>query len=283
MSNTTANPKHKDSFFTKLFSEPQNALKLYNAISKSEYPLDTPIEMTTLENVLFVDRYNDLSFVIDDKLVVLIERQSTICPNMCLRLFGYLSKVYDRFIMHRDIYSTRMLKIPRPEFIVLYNGTAPYPDESILRLSEAFRDLPAGYEPNGGLELTAKVLNINKGHNIDTVQKSVELDGYAQIVDQIRNNKNSGMSLEGAIKKAVQDCIESNILSDFLKKYGGDVMSFLYAEMSVEDFVAIRVEDAKYDNAVKAAKKGLAKGFSVEDVAEINDLSIAEVQVLADE
>jgi hypothetical protein len=202
---------------------------------------------------------------------------------MCLRLFGYLSKVYDRFIMHRDIYSTRMLKIPRPEFIVLYNGTAPYPDESVLRLSDAFRDLPAGYEPNGGLELTAKVLNINKGHNIDTVQKSVELDGYAQIVDEIRNNKNSGMSLEDAIKKAVQDCIESNILSDFLKKYGGDVMSFLYAEMSVDDFVAIRVEDAKYDKAVKAAKKGLKEGISVEIVAKINDLSIAEVQALADE
>jgi predicted transposase/invertase (TIGR01784 family) len=280
----SANVKFKDSFFSKLFSEPERILKLYNALSSSKYPLNTPIEITTLENVLYKDRYNDLSFVLDGRLVVLIEHQSSVNPNMLIRLLIYLAKVYDKYIKEQNVYSSKLIKIPRPEFIVLYNGTDSYPDENILKLSDAFFNLPDRYKPNGSLELTVRVLNINKGHNEAIVDESAELYGYVVIVDEIRKNKASGMSLEEAVSKAVKDCANQNILSDFLAKYGGEVITMLYTEWNLEEYVAMQkkeyAEQVAHDKAITTAKKALDKGLSLNDAADLADLPLAEVEAL---
>ena len=255
-----ANDKYKDSFFTKLFSEPERILSLYNALSQSRYPLDTPIEITTLEDVFFKGRYNDVSFIIEGKLVVLVEQQSSINPNMPTRLMIYLGKIYDKHIKGKQIYSTQLIKIPRPEFYVLYNGTDAYPDEKILNLSDAFFDLPEGHKSSGSLELTVRVLNINKGHNEPIVQKSAELDGYVDIIDEIRKNQKSGMNLDEAVIKAVRDCKNRDILADFLEKYGGEVISMLYAEWNLDEYGTVRWEEGKAEGILEGKAKGRAEG-----------------------
>jgi hypothetical protein len=89
-----------------------------------------------LEDALFNDHLNDISFVVGDTIVVLIEHQSTINPNMALRLLMYIGRIYEKIIAGRNIYSTKKIPIPHPVFIVLYNGTDPYPDEAIIRRCE---------------------------------------------------------------------------------------------------------------------------------------------------
>ncbi|MCL2082066.1 MAG: Rpn family recombination-promoting nuclease/putative transposase [Oscillospiraceae bacterium] len=278
-----ANSKYKDSFFTSLFSEPEKVLRLYNAISRSKYPLDTPIEITTLEDVLYRDRYNDLSFVIDGKLVVLVEHQSTINPNMPLRLLFYLSKVYSQYIKNSNVYSSAVIKIPRPEFIILYNGTEEHPDEDILRLSEAFYPLPDGHKPSGSLELTAKVLNINKERNQEIVRDSVELSGYVEVVDAIRTNKEAGMSLEDAIEKAVKECVDKGILTDFLEKHGGEIMDMLYNEYRIEDEIAVRVEEAERKAKLESAKQAYDLGLPLEKAMAIAEPYANELRELAND
>jgi hypothetical protein len=59
---------------------------------------------------------------------------------MALRLLMYIARVYEQLTAGKNIYSRKKLIIPRPEFIVLYNGVDPYPDEAILKLSDAFAD-----------------------------------------------------------------------------------------------------------------------------------------------
>ncbi|MDR1812233.1 MAG: hypothetical protein LBQ87_05360, partial [Candidatus Fibromonas sp.] len=71
------NRKYKDSVFTLLFGEKKNLLELYNAIENTNYDSDTDIKMTTLKNVLYKKHINDISFVLNGKLVVLIEHQSS--------------------------------------------------------------------------------------------------------------------------------------------------------------------------------------------------------------
>ncbi len=274
------NPNFKDSFFTKLFSDPESILTLYNALSDSHYAPDTPIEITTLENVLYKGRYNDLSFIIDGKLVVLVEHQSSINPNMPTRLLIYLAKVYDRLIKSENIYSSRLVKIPRPEFIVLYNGTEDFPDEATLKLSDSFFELPAEHRPSGSLELTVRVLNINKGHNEAIVRESTELDGYVAIVDEIRKNKASGMTLEDAVAKAVENCIDQNVLTGFLERHGGEVINMLYAQWNLDEYVAVQKAEAEYDKAVVTAQKALEMGVSLEQAAKLADLPLDEVKVL---
>ncbi|MCL2071986.1 MAG: Rpn family recombination-promoting nuclease/putative transposase [Oscillospiraceae bacterium] len=287
-SKAPANRQYKSSLFDKLFSTEKSILTLYNALSQSQYPLDTPIEITTLDDVLYRGRYNDLSFTIDGKLVVLVEQQSTINNNMPARLVLYYAKILERYIKAQkgSIYSSRLINIPRPEFIVLYNGTDDYPDEGVLKLSDAFFELPKSksHEVNGGIEITARVLNINKGHNTDIVQKSVELDGYVDIFSEINKNKESGMTLEEAIAKAVKDCASRNILTDFLEKYGGEVMSLLYAEWDWDEYVKVQRQEAAEESVLtkmlETAKKLLGMGDSVEKVSAATGLPYEKVKEL---
>jgi hypothetical protein len=56
-------------------------------------------------------------------------------------LGGYnFSLLLTKIAAGRDLFGRKRLSIPWPEFIVLYNGTAPYPDEALLKLSEAFEE-----------------------------------------------------------------------------------------------------------------------------------------------
>ncbi|MBO5141046.1 MAG: hypothetical protein J6B76_10405, partial [Peptococcaceae bacterium] len=72
-----ANREYKDSVFSLYLSNPERLIDVYNAVAKTNYPLDTPVEINTLTNVLYKNQLNDLSFVLDNQYVVLIEHQST--------------------------------------------------------------------------------------------------------------------------------------------------------------------------------------------------------------
>ena len=76
------NKNLNDSVFTALFNDPDLLRELYCALGDVTLPPDAPVSINTLENVLYMDLYNDISFEIAGKLVVLIEDQSTINPNM---------------------------------------------------------------------------------------------------------------------------------------------------------------------------------------------------------
>ena len=116
-----ANRTYKDSVFTRLFGEKDKLAELYNAISGTNYAPDD-ITMITLENVLFVGLINDISFVLDGRLIVMIEHQSTINPNMPLRFLLYAARTYLELVERETIYSSSLVELLPPVFIVLYNG-----------------------------------------------------------------------------------------------------------------------------------------------------------------
>ena len=135
-----ANREHKDSVFTRFFSDPDTLRELYSAISGVPLSPDIPVSINTLESVLFKGKKNDISFTIADKVVVLIEHQSTINRNMPFRLLMYIADLYKKTAGEEDIYREKLIPLQYPEFIVLYNGTANYDTEKVLKLSEAFLD-----------------------------------------------------------------------------------------------------------------------------------------------
>jgi len=126
---------------------------------------------------------NDICFVIDGKLVVLVEHQSTINENMCLRMLIYSSKEYEKITDSKDLYREKMIKIPTPEFIVLYNGKEEFPDYKEMRLSDSFEIK----SETCFLELVAKVYNINKGRNVEMVSRSPVLSGYEDFIAEIKS------------------------------------------------------------------------------------------------
>ena len=233
------NRQFKDSVFTWLMADKARIIELYNALEGTNYDMDTNVEILTLENVLFLGRYNDLCFMIDGKFVILVEHQSSINQNMPLRALLYLARAYEKILQNVSVYKEKLLKIPTPEFFVFYNGTKPYPVEAELKLSDAF------IEATDTLELTVKVININYHEGSKLLEQSPTLKSYSYFVDCVRQFRNQGHSLTEALESSVKKCVKEGILSDFLKNHSSEVFNMLFEEFNLEDALRIKAEEAK--------------------------------------
>jgi predicted transposase/invertase (TIGR01784 family) len=280
------NTKFKDSVFSTLFSDPDVLRELYCALEGVSLPAELPININTLQNLLFVGRINDISFEIGGKLVVLIEHQSTINPNMCFRLLMYIVRVYEK-IIDKGIYSTKLLSLPRPEFFVLYNGTSDYPDEKILKLSdmyESLTDLGLPEKPGPALELVAKVININQGRNEKIVKKCKTLSGYSAFVGKVQEYIREGTDRSESLRKAINYCLEHDILKDFFEKNTSEVMRMLMEEWNMDTALAVRFEEGREEGMEKGredvARNALAKGFPVETIQTITGLNMETIMKL---
>jgi len=285
------NKKHKDSVFSTLFSTPDVLRELYSAIEGITIPPDIPIDINTLTNVLIKDQINDVSFTIDNRLVVLCEHQSTISENLPLRLLQYIGRVYEKIIYYERRFRENLEKIPRPEFIVLYNGKKPFPDHKELRLSDAFMDvqgLKLLDSEEMPLELVVQVYNINQGHNPEMLKKSQTLESYSILISKIREYRNNKIPLEEALKLGIKYCIDNNVLKDFLKEHSSEVYSMLYGEYKLEDEIAVvreEVRETTWNEACKyekntIAKNALTEGSTHEYVQKITGLSLEEISKL---
>jgi predicted transposase/invertase (TIGR01784 family) len=275
-----ANRKYKDSVFTLLFSDKEKLADMYGGISGRKIEPDK-IKLTTLKRVLSGGVYNDLAFVLNDRLVVLIEHQSTINENMPLRMLLYIAETYNYLSENKDLYSPDMFKIPRPEFIVLYNGVKDVPDMQVLRLSDMFEDADEAAGVSANLELVVTVYNINKGRNPEMAKRSPTLDEYETFVHKVRENSNNGMELKDAITNAVTDCIEQNILKTFLQNHKWEVIGMLLHEWNLKDAVAYAeergMEKGGRKRAIKIAKRMKDDGKSIDEIIRMTDLTVDDI------
>lgn len=128
---------YKDTVFRMIFREKENLLSLYNALNGTTYDDAEELEITTLENAIYMNYKNDISFVFDFELL-LYEHQSTYNPNMPLRDLFYVTNVLQNRIKEENPYSKSLIKIPAPRFAVFYNGADFKPEQQVLYLSDAF-------------------------------------------------------------------------------------------------------------------------------------------------
>lgn len=211
-----------------LFKEKKSLLNLYNALNKSTYTNADDLEITTLENAVYMNYKNDISFVFDFELM-LYEHQSTYNPNMPLRDLFYVSRVLHNRVRDENLYSKKLIKIPAPQFVVFYNGVDSQPEQQILRLSDAFvkrQEPPA-------LELMVRVYNINLGHNRELLDTCRLLKEYAQYVEKVRTFAKE-MPFPEAVERAVEYCIRNGILSDFLSRNRAEAIAVSIFEYDEE-------------------------------------------------
>ena len=152
-----ANMKHKDTVFCHFFTEDLNRLlSLYQAITGDTTATIDDIKLSTIKPDLATDLYNDISFNIGNKQIILLEHQSTMNNNMPLRMLLYLAKLYYNSIPADDLlYKESIIPLPAPEFYVFYNGEQDYPETKQLHLSDSWNNSSAP------IELTITVYNTN--------------------------------------------------------------------------------------------------------------------------
>ena len=183
MSEIKINAKYKDRLFRWIFSSKKELLDLYNAVRGTNYTDPEALEITTLEDVVYMGFKNDISFLVDDVLN-LYEHQSTYSPNMPVRGFLYLADIYRKYLESRDenLYSSRLVQLPFPQYLVFYNGSREEPDRRVLKLSDAFYRLPGLENTEPSLECRAIMLNINLGHNKELMRK-LKNEGDAKVCE----------------------------------------------------------------------------------------------------
>ncbi|MBE5830358.1 MAG: hypothetical protein E7306_01300 [Butyrivibrio sp.] len=250
-----ANRKYKDTVFRLLFKEDRKALlDLYNAINHSHYENPDDLIINTLDNAIFMGMHNDLSFIIDTHLNI-YEHQSSKCPNMPFRCLLYVSSLFSQLVDEDRIYGSKRIQIPEPHFVMFYNGTDEMPEEMTYRLSELYQNLSES--PN--LELTVKVLNINQGMNPSLMQSCRKLNEYSMYVAKVREFSENE-SLNKAVPKAVDYCIDHDILKDFLLRERKAVIMYSLYEYNKAGHMKVIKEEAFEEGREEGREEGLEEG-----------------------
>ncbi len=266
------NKKHKDTVFRLLFNNSKEALGLYNNLFDTNYTDESLIDIVTLEDVLFTPRKNDIAFTMNGRFLILLEHQSTINENMPLRFLLYVARSYEKIIDAENVYRKKLIKIPNPEFTVLYNGSEDLKlngkkvKELNLNLSDAFKDIG---KPQ--LELKVKVIDIRYSSKHKVVTKNDTLEQYSHFIQIVENCKKDEKDLDTAMKKAINIAIEQGILSDFLKKNSSEVRNMLTLEY--DENVARRVEREE------GREEGIEQGIKVL-VETLNDMNVSDDVIL---
>ena len=274
-----ANRVYKDSVFSLYLSQPERLVEVYNAVAGTNYPSDTPVQINTLEDVLWKEQINDLSFVLDDQMVVLIEHQSTVNENMALRMLLYGARVYEKMLPANAVYRRKRIAIPTPRFIVLYNGTEEYPEHQEQWLSQSFivtEDSPV-------LELKVDIYNINYNQSSQLIQKSKSLKEYSLFVHMVNVGISEGLAFGEAVTRAIRYCIAHDIMGEFLSKHGSEVENMLFTEWNMDEALAVTAEEARAEGERSGLEKGRKQGRLEEQAKTIRALDgVLSAEVIAE-
>ena len=279
---------HKDSTFCLLFSEPQRAIELYNAVTGENLPPDTELTYTTLKNAIYIDRNNDLSFVIKDRYLVMSECQSTINMNIPMRCLGYVNRTLENLAGREGLYGRNLVKFPAPEFYLFFVGKELWARKT-LRLSESFLAKPK----ENSLELVVNLINLNYTEDSEILQRSPSLLGYSKLLYHIQEELGTnGGDLKQAIDTAVKVCMDEGLIADFLHKHSREVTGMLFNEITVEEFAEIRAREAYEDGEKAGLARGAAqkereiaksmkdKGMEITMIVELTGLTPEEIKAL---
>ena len=230
---------------------------------------------------------NDVSYLVDNKIIVLAEHQSTVNPNMPLRCLEYVTRLYEHIQNPRDRYSRALKKIPAPVFYVFYNGRENIPAQKILRLSDSFIMQPE----TPTLELVVKLININYDKDSQIVKSCEPLGQYSRFVDAVR--RHIAVDKEHGFENAIKECIKNNILKEYLQRKSREVVNMLIAEYDYDTDIAVQRQESlmlgiqqgeargSRQKALETAKTMLTMHYPFEDICKISGLSPEEVRSIS--
>ena len=268
----------KDSVFADLFQDKKYLLQLYKAL----HPEDTDVTEDdlndiTIKNVLTDNIYNDLGFTVGDKLMILVEAQSSVWTvNIIVRALMYLVQTWHDYFERtkQNLYKSKKVQMPMPEIYVIFTGerkTRP----SEISLSQEFFD---GKEC--GIDVRVKM--IYDGKEGDIINQYVL---FTKICNE--QMKEHGRTRK-AVMEAIRICKDRDVLREYLSNRESEVVSIMMVLYDEEEIMRSYVEseryEAKRDEKIETAKRMLNDGaLSMDKVAEFSNLPIEVIEKLAGE
>ena len=276
----------KDSVFCGLFRDKKYLLQLYQALHPEDIET-TEEDLTdiTIRNVLTDGIYNDVGFRNKDKVILLTEAQSTWSMNILIRMLLYLAETYHGYFRREaaDLYSSTKVSLPKAELYVIFTGKRVERPEYITLSEEFFH----GKECS--IEIKAKMLYGGKGKDI--ISQYVEFSKV--YTEQV---KKYGYTRE-AVLETIRICKDKDVLAEYLRSKESEAISIMMAlfdeeyiqmayhkrlrrevEAAVKEEVKAEVKEEVTEKEKRSAKKLYQKGFPVEEIADISEVSVETVK-----
>ena len=273
---------NKARLFEFIFGREKNkkwTLSLYNAVNGTHYDNVDDIEITTIENVIYMSGKNDVSFLINDD-ISLYEHQSSYNPNMPVRQLMYLGKLYDKHIKktNQNLYSSKQMVLPVPKLITFYNGKDDHGD-TVLKLSDSF---PKGRDSKeSDVEVKVHMINIRPQYKSSILENCKPLSEYSWFVEEIRKN-NETMEIGPSVDKAIDDMPIDYELKEFLVIHKAEVRNMSITEYNEEETMKLFAAEFREEGAEQKQHENvirmLGKNVSPENIANYLDVSVDYVK-----
>ena len=282
------NKKYKDTSFKYLFNNEQEISNFYKAITE-KYINPNDIQLENLDSLVIADWCNDVSFrTKDNSVVILFEQQSSKCSNMTIRCLVYYTNLIQRFYNENygaddenkngfkdKIYSSTVLKVPKPEFYVLYIGKNDINNQELF--TEHNKNFEAVTSFSDDIFLQVRVKNIDIHYNklsTQQIQQSNTLAGYSYIIQQYEMyDKKLKFSIIDdnarrriAMTKAIEDCRKKSYLLDYLDRK--EFKTMVQKDFTFEDYCRVKAEDSRREGLQEGLQQGGIKTLILDNLEE---------------
>lgn len=277
MAQNTPKRKIKDSVFTKLFQDKKYLLQLYRALHPEDCDVtEDEIADITIKHVLIDADYNDLGFSVGNRLMVLVESQSTWTTNIIIRALMYLIQTYHDYFKrtNQNLYGSKKVMIPKPELYMIYTGDRKNIPDSISLSNEFFY--------GDRISIDAEVKALYQENEKDII-------GQYIIFSKVYNEQRK---LYGNTKQSVTEtiriCKSRNVLKEYLENKEQEVVDIMMTLFDDEQILKAYVKDIKDNTAQETARETeremaermIKKGkMPLEEIADyVPTLSLAELK-----
>ncbi len=254
MAQSTPKRKIKDSVFTNLFQDKKYLLRLYKAL----HPEDS--DVITIKHILVDADYNDLGFSVGERLVILVESQSTWTLNIIIRALMYLIQTYHDFFKRtkQNLYGSKKVNMPKPELYVIFTGEKPKNPPDTILLSKDFFD-----GEKIAVDAEVKVLYQEDENNI--------IGQYIIFCKVYNKQRKKYGQVKKAVTETIRICKDRNVLKEYLENKEQevvDIMMTLFDDEQILEAYAKDIDDnATHREARENARIMLKNGrITVEEI-----------------
>ena len=263
MAQSTPKRKIKDSVFTNLFQDKKYLLRLYKALHPEDSDVtEDDIKDITIKHILVDADYNDLGFSVGERLVVLVESQSTWTLNIIIRALMYLIQTYHDFFKRtkQNLYGSKKVNMPKPELYVIFTGEKPKNPPDTISLSKDFFN-----GENIALDAEIKVLYQEDENSI--------IGQYIIFCKVYNKQRKKYGQVKKAVTETIRICKDRNVLKEYLENKEQevvDIMMTLFDDEQVLEAYAKDIDDnATHREARETAKRMIKKGkMTLEEIAD---------------
>lgn len=265
--------KIKDSVFTDLFRNKKYLLQLYQTLHPEDKEVtENELEDVTIKHIMVDGDYNDLGFSVGNRLLVLVESQSTWSYNIIIRALMYMMQTYHDYFQRtgQNLYGSKKVTLPKPELYVIFTGERKVIPDRITLSQEFFEG------EDVAIEAKVKVL----------YKESEDIIGQYIIFCKVYNEQRKKFGrTEKTINETIRICMNRNVLKDYLESHKREVISMMmtlfeeeqimkaYTKDVLEQGIEQGIEQGRILQLIKLVESG---DITVERAAQKSNMTVEE-------